>query len=52
VIVPAKTIRKVRFGRTGQEELMELLIGFAILIAIWVVVLWGSSFFGPRDEPH
>jgi hypothetical protein len=27
---------------------MVLLIGVGFLVAIWIVVLWGSSFFGPR----
>jgi hypothetical protein len=27
---------------------MVPLIGVGFLVAIWIVVLWGSSYFGPR----
>lgn len=23
--------------------------GFGVLAAIWIIVLWGSTYFGPRD---
>lgn len=26
-----------------------LLLGLGIYVAIWIVVLWGARFFGPRD---
>ena len=29
---------------------MELLIAAAFLAAIWIVVLWGSSYFGPKTH--
>ncbi len=25
-----------------------VLIAFGILIAIWILVLWGSTYFGPK----
>jgi hypothetical protein len=28
---------------------MELLIAFGFFAAIWLVVLWGSRYFGPKD---
>jgi hypothetical protein len=30
------------------EGVMELAIAFGLLAAIWVVVLWGSTYFGPK----
>jgi hypothetical protein len=27
-----------------------LLITFGILVAIWIVVLWGARYFGPQDH--
>ena len=35
---------------SNQGEVdMELIIPFGVLIAVWIVVLWGSRFFGPKD---
>ena len=28
---------------------MELLIAFAFLATIWIIVLWGSRYFGPKS---
>jgi len=28
---------------------MELLIAFGFFAAIWLVVLWGARYFGPKD---
>jgi len=27
-----------------------LVTAFAVLIAIWILVLWGSRYFGPADH--
>jgi hypothetical protein len=35
-----------RGGREGGMEI--LLIAFGVLAAVWIVVLWGSRYFGPR----
>jgi hypothetical protein len=29
--------------------MQTLLIGLCIYAAIWIVVLWGARYFGPRD---
>jgi len=26
-----------------------VVLGFGVLAAMWIVVLWGSTYFGPRD---
>jgi len=28
---------------------MEVIIPFGVLVVVWIVVLWGSRFFGPKD---
>jgi hypothetical protein len=28
---------------------MEVLVGFAFLAGIWIIVLWGSRYFGPKS---
>jgi hypothetical protein len=28
---------------------MVPVLGFGVLAAVWIVVLWGSTYFGPRD---
>ena len=33
-------------GGTGMET---LIMGLGIFAAIWIVVLWGARYFGPRD---
>ena len=30
------------------EGSMVLVVAVGVLVAMWAVVLWGSSFFGPR----
>jgi hypothetical protein len=37
--------RKAPAGRNGMEVLV---IGFGIFVLIWVIVLWGSRYFGPK----
>jgi hypothetical protein len=27
-----------------------LLVTFGILVAIWILVLWGARYFGPQDH--
>jgi hypothetical protein len=39
----------VEMGETREVE-MEFLAPCAFLLAIWVVVIWGSSFFGPKTN--
>lgn len=29
---------------------MEMIIPLVVLIAVWLVVLWGSQFFGPKTD--
>jgi len=29
---------------------MEVLIGAAFLVALWIIVLWGSRYFGPKTD--
>lgn len=31
-----------------MEAYMVLLIGLGFLTAIWIAVIWGSQFFGPK----
>ena len=33
-------------GGTGMET---LILGLGIFAGIWIVVLWGARYFGPRD---
>jgi hypothetical protein len=28
---------------------MVPVLGFGVLAAVWIVVIWGSTYFGPRD---
>jgi hypothetical protein len=35
--------------KTLRENAMELLIGFAFLATVWIIVLWGSRYFGPKS---
>ena len=30
---------------TTEEDEMEAVIGVAILLAIWIIIIWGSSYF-------
>jgi hypothetical protein len=32
-----------------REGEMEFFIAFGIFATIWLVVLWGSRYFGPKD---
>jgi hypothetical protein len=36
-------------GKRGGLVVETLIIGFCILAGIWIVVLWGARYFGPRD---
>jgi len=38
------------FAGLGGSHMNVLIIAFGALIAIWVLVLVGSPFFGPRDH--
>ena len=29
---------------------MELLLAPAFLVALWIIVLWGSRYFGPKTD--
>ncbi len=29
---------------------MELIIAFCFFATIWILVLWGSRYFGPKDS--
>ena len=35
--------------KRGGLVVETLIIGFCILAGIWIVVLWGARYFGPRD---
>jgi hypothetical protein len=32
------------------DGIMVLIVGFAILAAVWAIVLFGSRFFGPKTD--
>lgn len=32
----------------ATEDQMALIIGLGFLAAIWIAVIWGSQFFGPK----
>lgn len=34
--------------RKGANGMQTLLIGIGIYAAIWIIVLWGARYFGPR----
>jgi hypothetical protein len=29
--------------------MQTLLIGLGIYVGIWIIILWGARYFGPRD---
>jgi hypothetical protein len=29
--------------------MQTLLVGVGIYVALWIIVLWGARYFGPRD---
>ena len=31
--------------RETEERAMEIILALAVLLAIWVLVIWGSSYF-------
>ena len=33
------------FKPQTREDEMEAVIGIAILLAIWIIIIWGSSYF-------
>ena len=33
------------FKPQPREDEMEAVIGVAILLAIWIIIIWGSSYF-------
>jgi len=39
-----------REGDMIVEGPMLLVIAFGILVAIWAIVLYGSTFFGPKTD--
>jgi hypothetical protein len=42
--------KRIIDAKLSREDVMEvLLISFGILAAIWIAVLWGARYFGPRD---
>jgi hypothetical protein len=44
---PALHLKKS--GAHGENN-MQLFIAFAFLAFIWLVVLWGSRYFGPQTD--
>jgi hypothetical protein len=34
----------------AEDEMEALFIALGIFAAIWIVVLWGARYFGPRDS--
>jgi len=36
------------FAGTWEDEMQILIVAICTLAAIWVVVLWGSRYIGPR----
>ena len=34
--------------RSSREDEMELLVALGFLAGIWIIVLWGSRYFGPQ----
>jgi hypothetical protein len=39
-----------RYKRIWEVELTTLWVALALLAAVWIVVLLGAPFFGPRDN--
>jgi hypothetical protein len=37
--------RKPALARDRGERAMEVILALAVLFAIWVLVIWGSSYF-------
>jgi hypothetical protein len=39
-----------RHGQSGEDEMgiEVLLLAFGVYATIWLLVLWGSRYFGPR----
>jgi hypothetical protein len=47
-------IKKDQKRRCPREDnmidgYMVPVLGFGVLAAVWIVVIWGSTYFGPRD---
>ena len=38
----------VRREEVATEDQMVVIIGLGFLAAIWIAVIWGSQFFGPK----
>jgi hypothetical protein len=37
--------RKPALARDRGERAMEIILALAVLFAIWILVIWGSSYF-------
>ena len=48
-----RTKKRTKPAREGDmiiEGPMLLVVAFGILVAIWAIVLYGSTFFGPKTD--
>jgi hypothetical protein len=39
----------MRDSNAGEGLMQTLLVGVGIYVALWIIVLWGARYFGPRD---